>query len=43
MVERVKRHNIAPDWEAVRDNALDTLGMSISDYEDLEDDFFELL
>jgi HD-like signal output (HDOD) protein len=43
MVERVKRHNDAPDWEEVRDNVLDTLGLSISDYEDLEDDFSELL
>jgi HD-like signal output (HDOD) protein len=43
MVERVKRHNLAPDWEEVKDSALDTLGISISDYEDLEDDFCEML
>ena len=43
MVERVKRHKVAPDWEEVKDSALDTLGISISDYEDLEDDFCELL
>lgn len=43
MVERVKRHNVSPDWEEVKDAALDTLGISVDDYQDLEEDFFELL
>ena len=42
MVERVKRYNIAPDWEEVKEDVLDTLGISSFDYEDLEDDFAEL-
>ena len=43
MVERVKRHSISADWEEVKGSALDTLGISVDDYQDLEDDFFELL
>jgi HD-like signal output (HDOD) protein len=43
MVERVKRHNVAPDWEEVKEQALDTLGISVIDYEDLEEDFSGLL
>jgi HD-like signal output (HDOD) protein len=43
MVERVKRHNVAPDWEEIKEQALDTLGISAIDYEDLEEDFSELL
>jgi len=43
MVERVKRHNVAPCWEEVRDQALNTLGISALDYEDLEEEFSELL
>jgi len=43
MVERVKRHNVAPCWEEVKDQALNTLGISALDYEDLEEEFSELL
>jgi len=43
MVERVKRHNVAPCWEEVKDQALNTLGISALDYEDLEEDFSDLL
>lgn len=43
MVERVKRHNVAPCWEEVRDQALNTLGISALDYEDLEEEFSELM
>jgi len=43
MVERVKRHKVAPDWEKVKGQALDTLGISAIDYEDLEEDFSDLL
>jgi len=39
MVERVKRSNISPDWECMSGSVLDILGLSPSDYDDLEDDF----
>jgi len=42
MVERVKRANISPDWEKMSENILDILGLSLTDYDDLEDDFSEL-
>lgn len=42
MVERVKRHNVSPDWEEIKVGALDVLGISAIDYADLEDDFAEL-
>ncbi len=43
MVERVKRHSVSADWEEAKGAALGTLGISVDDYQDLEDDFFELL
>jgi HD-like signal output (HDOD) protein len=42
MVERVKRHNISPDWEAIKESVLDVLGLTSIDFENLEDDFSEL-
>lgn len=42
LVERVKRHNISPDWEEINERALDVLGITSIDYDDLEDDFAEL-
>ena len=42
MVEKVKRFNVSPDWEYIGDAALDILGISPQDYNDLEDDFAEL-
>jgi len=42
MVERVKRQNESPDWEDVHDDVLDIVGLSLEDYTDLEDDFYEL-
>lgn len=42
MVERVKRHNVSPDWEQVKAPALDILGITSIDYDDLEEDFAEL-
>ena len=42
MVERVKRHNISPDWEAIKESVLDVLGLTTIDFENLEDDFSEL-
>jgi len=43
MVERIKRHTISPDWEEVKEDALDVLGITQIDYSDLEDEFAELL
>ncbi|MBU2892145.1 HDOD domain-containing protein [Colwellia sp. D2M02] len=43
IVERVKRHNISPDWAEIKDAALDVLGITSMDYDDLEEDFAELL
>lgn len=43
MVERVKRHNVSPDWEEIRENVFNVLGITSIDYDDLEDDFTELL
>jgi len=42
MVERVKRHNISPDWEAIKESVLDVLALTSIDFENLEDDFSEL-
>jgi len=42
LVERVKRHNVSPDWEEIKEAALDVLGITSIDYDDLEDDFAEL-
>ncbi|MBL4832708.1 MAG: HDOD domain-containing protein [Pseudomonas sp.] len=42
LVERVKRHNISPDWEEIKEAAFDVLGITSLDYDDLEDDFAEL-
>jgi len=42
LVEKVKRYNSSPDWADVGDAALDILGISPQDYNDLEDDFAEL-
>jgi len=39
MVDRVKRSTISPDWEAMSEDVLDILGLSPTDYDDLEDDF----
>ena len=37
LVERVKRHNVSPDWEEIKEAALDILGITSIDYDDLED------
>lgn len=42
LVERVKRHNVSPDWEGIKEAALEVLGITSIDYDDLEDDFAEL-
>lgn len=42
MVEKSKRFNSSPDWENIGDVALDILGISLTDYTDLEDDFAAL-
>lgn len=42
LVERVKRHNVSPDWEGIKECAFDILGITSIDYDDLEDEFFEL-
>ena len=42
LVERVKRHNVSPDWEGIKEAALEVLGITSIDYDDLEDDFVEL-
>jgi len=42
LVERVKRHNVSPDWAEIKEAALDVLGLTSIDYDDLEDDFAEL-
>jgi len=39
MVEKVKRQNEAPDWSIVMDMVLEIVGLSSTDYADLEDDF----
>jgi len=39
MVEKVKRQNEAPDWCVVMDMVLEIVGLSSTDYADLEDDF----
>jgi HD-like signal output (HDOD) protein len=42
LVERVKRHNVSPDWAEIKEAALNVLGLTSIDYDDLEDDFAEL-
>jgi HD-like signal output (HDOD) protein len=42
MVEKVKRHTESADWEAVKDDVLEIIGISATDYSDLEDYFFEM-
>jgi HD-like signal output (HDOD) protein len=42
MVEKVRRQSESPDWEYVQDAVLEMLGLSAIDYNDLEDDFYEL-
>lgn len=43
MVERVKRFNASPDWESIKDGVLNVLGLTYFDFEELEDDYIELL
>jgi HD-like signal output (HDOD) protein len=43
MVDKVKRYNVSPDWEAIKEDALSILGITLVDYADLEDEFCELL
>lgn len=42
MVEKVKRYKSSPDWEYLEDEILELIGMSHTDYLDLEEDFSEL-
>lgn len=42
LVERVKRRCDSPDWIQSQRDALNVLGLSISDYEDLKDEYVEL-
>jgi len=42
LVERVKRHNVSPDWEKIKEPALNVLGITAIDYDDLEEDFAEI-
>ena len=42
LVERVKRHNVSHDWQIMKEAALDILGITSIDYDDLEEDFAEL-
>ena len=42
LVERVKRHNVSPDWEETKEAVLDILGITSIDYDNLKDDFAEL-
>ncbi|CAH0537339.1 HDOD domain-containing protein [Vibrio marisflavi] len=42
LVERVKRHSLSPDWEDLESKVLDVLGLSVVDFTDLEDDFFDV-
>lgn len=43
LVERVKRHDVSPDWEAIKADVFDVLGITSLDFEDLEDDFAEFI
>lgn len=42
MLERVKRYNTSPDWEDLESSVLEIIGISHTDYIDLEDDFSEM-
>lgn len=42
LVERAKRHNTSQDWEGIKDNVLDILGINEDDYEDIEEDFIDI-
>jgi len=42
LVERMKRQTVSPDWEDIKDEVLNVLGLTSIDYADLEDDFAEL-
>jgi len=42
MIDNVKRQQNSPDWEIVKDDALETVGLSHLDYTDLEDDFLDI-
>jgi HD-like signal output (HDOD) protein len=39
LVERVRRNDIAPDWEYVEARVFDVLGISVMDYIELEDEY----
>ncbi len=43
IVEKAKRYKESPDWKLVEDEVLDIIGISPTDYIDLEDDFVNLL
>ena len=42
MVERVKRYGSSPDWEKLESDVLELIGISSTEYKDLEDDFSEI-
>lgn len=42
IVERIKRDNDSPDWDKIKESALDVLGLTLFDYDDIEEDFTEL-
>lgn len=42
LVERAKRLSTSPEWEAIKESALNVLGITSIDFEELEDNFAEL-
>ncbi len=42
IVSKVRRFNEIPDWEIVKHDVLEMIGFSQEDYDDLENEFFEL-
>jgi hypothetical protein len=42
MVEKEKRLSISSEWDAVKENVLNILGLTSIDFEELEESFSEL-
>ncbi len=43
VVAKIRRFNESPDWHIVKESVLEMIGFTQEDYDDLENEFFELL
>ncbi len=42
MVERVKRHNVSAEWDTIKEDVFNVLGITSIDFDDLEEDYAEM-